>query len=44
MFLWNLNYAATPNIRTDDEKYGWSLVHGDFSNRPAFEAVKAMPK
>jgi hypothetical protein len=44
MFLWNLNYAATPNIRTDDEKYGWSLVRGDFSNRPAFEAIKAMPK
>lgn len=44
MFIWNLNYAATPSIRADDEKYGWSLLHADWSNRPAFEAVKALPK
>lgn len=44
MFLWNLNYAATPSIQTSDEKYAWSLLRGDWSNRPAFEAIKAMPK
>jgi len=44
MFLWNLNYAATPSIQTSDEKYAWSVLRGDWSNRPAFEAIKAMPK
>lgn len=43
MFVWNLNYAATPNIKPDDEKYGWSLLRADWSNRPAFEALKALP-
>ena len=36
--------AATPNIATNDEKYSWSLLRGDWSNRPAFEALKALPK
>jgi hypothetical protein len=44
MFVWNLNYAATPSIATSDEKYAWSLLHSDWSNRPAFEALKALPK
>ncbi len=44
VFLWNLNYAATPNIQPDDEKYGWSLLRGDWSHRPAYEAIKAMPR
>ena len=44
MFLWNLNYAATPSIQTSDEKYAWSVLRGDWTNRPAFEAIKAMPK
>ena len=44
MFVWNLNYAATPCISPGDEKYGWSLLRGDWSHRPAYEAVKAMPK
>jgi len=44
MFLWNLNYAATPSIQPSDEKYAWSVLRGDWSNRPAFEAIKAMPK
>lgn len=44
MFVWNLNYAATPSITTDDEKYGWSVLRGDGSNRPAFEALRDMPK
>jgi hypothetical protein len=44
LFVWNLNYAATPNIATTDEKYAWSVLRGDWSNRPAFEALKALPK
>jgi hypothetical protein len=44
MFVWNLNYAATPSIATDDEKYGWSVLRGDGSNRPAFEALRDLPK
>jgi hypothetical protein len=44
MFVWNLNYAATPSIATSDEKYAWSLLRGDWSNRPAFNALKALPK
>ena len=44
MFVWNLNYAATPNITTDDEKYGWSVLRGDGTNRPAFVALRDLPK
>ena len=44
LFVWNLNYAATPNIQPTDEKYAWSVLRGDWSNRPAFEALKALPK
>jgi hypothetical protein len=43
-FVWNLNYAATPNIQQTDEKYAWSILRGDWSNRPAYEALKALPK
>jgi len=44
MFLWNLNYAAAPGIPADDEKYGWSILGPGFTNFPAFDAVKNMPK
>lgn len=44
MFVWNLNYAATPSIKQSDEKYGWSMLRGDWSNRPAFIALRDMPK
>ncbi|HET8630798.1 MAG TPA: cellulase family glycosylhydrolase [Thermomicrobiales bacterium] len=44
MFIWNLNYAATPYIKTDDEKYGWSLLVTDWRERPAYQAMKALPK
>ncbi len=43
-FLWNLNYAVIPNLPPDDEKNGWSLLRADWSHRPAYEAIKAMPK
>ena len=44
LFLWNLNYQAIPGVATTDEKYGWGLLRPDFSPRPAYDAVKAMPK
>jgi polysaccharide biosynthesis protein PslG len=44
MFVWNLNYAATPNIRPDDEKFAWSLLRADWSPRPAYTALKEMAK
>jgi hypothetical protein len=44
MIMWNLNYAAIPDMPIDDEKYGWSVLRSDWSNRPAFEALKALPK
>ncbi len=44
MFLWNLNYAAVPGIPADDEKYGWSVLGPGFTNLPAFDAIKNMPK
>jgi len=44
MFLWNLNYAAAPGIPASDEKYGWSVLGPGFTNFPAFDAIKNMPK
>ncbi len=44
MFLWNLNYASIPGIADNDEKYSWSVLGPGFKNRPAFEAIKNMPK
>ena len=42
MFLWNLNYSTiTP---PSDEKHPWSILNADYSPRPAYEAVKRMPK
>src|SRR5437763_1929597 len=41
MVVWNLNYAAIPGISPGDEKYGWSVVRADWSNRPAFDALAA---
>lgn len=44
MLLWNLNYQTIPGIPAGDEKYGWGVLRPDFSSRPAFEAIKNMPK
>ncbi len=44
MFLWNLNYGAAPDIPANDEKYGWSVLGPGFTNLPAFDAIKNMPK
>ena len=44
MILWNLNYATIPGIAPSDEKYAWSVLGPNFVNRPAFDAIKNMPK
>ncbi|HLI50975.1 MAG TPA: hypothetical protein VKU87_04215, partial [Thermomicrobiaceae bacterium] len=42
MLVWNLNYSViTPPT---DEKYPWSVLNSDWSPRPAFTALKNMPK
>lgn len=42
MFLWNLNFSTVS--KPEDEKTPWSIVYADYSPRPAYEAVKKMPK
>lgn len=42
MFVWTLNWSTL--APPDDEKYPWSALNEDWSPRPAFEALKAMPK
>jgi hypothetical protein len=42
MFVWNLNFA--PVAGNGDEKAAFGLVRGDWSPRPAFEALRAMKK
>jgi hypothetical protein len=42
MFVWNLNYSIiTPPF---DEKYPWAVLYDDWSPRPSYNALKAMPK
>ncbi len=42
MFMWNLNFSTI--TKPDDEKFPWSVVNSDYSPRPAYEALKRMPK
>jgi polysaccharide biosynthesis protein PslG len=44
MFVWNLNFAALPDIPFNDEKPPFSIINRDFTPRPAYNALKAMPK
>lgn len=44
MILWNLNYQSIPGIAPGDEKYAWAVLRPDFSSRPAYDAIKNMPK
>ncbi|HEV2123573.1 MAG TPA: cellulase family glycosylhydrolase, partial [Chloroflexota bacterium] len=44
MFVWNLNFNALPDLPRDDEKRAFSLLYSDFRPRPAYNALKAMPK
>lgn len=42
MIMWNLNYSTIS--KPDDEKTPWSIVNADYSPRPAYRALKEMPK
>ncbi len=43
MFVWNLNFQVTTS-GPSDEKYGWGVLHSDWSPRPAYTALMGMPK
>jgi len=43
MFVWNLNFESTTSD-PNNEKYGWGVLNQDGSPRPAFNALKALPK
>jgi hypothetical protein len=42
MFLWNLQFSTL--IDPNDHKVYWSVLNPDWSHRPAYDAIKAMPK
>jgi hypothetical protein len=42
MLMWNLNYSTI--VKPEDEKHPWSIINSDYSLRPAYTALKAMPK
>ncbi|HEX2914282.1 MAG TPA: cellulase family glycosylhydrolase [Chloroflexia bacterium] len=42
MAMWNLNFATV--VGPADEKAPWGIINSDWSTRPAYEALKAMPK
>ena len=41
-FIWNLNWSTLAD--PEDELYPWSAIEGDWTPRPAFEAMVAYPK
>jgi len=42
MFVWTLNWSTL--VTPEDEKYAWSALNEDWSPRPAYEALRDMPK
>jgi hypothetical protein len=42
VMVWNLNYQVA--VPKTDEKWGFSLIRSDWSPRPAYYALAAMPK
>lgn len=42
MFIWNLNFQAV--VPQTDEKWGFSVLRGDYSPRPAYVALQHVPK
>jgi hypothetical protein len=42
MFVWTLNHSVV--VPPGDEKHPWSVIRADWSPRPAYTALKAMPK
>lgn len=41
-FVWNLNWSTLTPV--EDEKHPWSAVNADWAPRPAFEAMRNIPK
>jgi hypothetical protein len=41
-FIWNLNWSTL--AKPEDEIYPWSAIEGDWTTRPAFEAMRDFPK
>jgi len=44
MLLWNLNFATIQGIPTGHEMVGWSALRADWTPRPIYDAVRALPK
>jgi hypothetical protein len=42
VMVWNLNYQIA--VPQTDEKWGFAVLHADWSGRPAFNALASMPK
>ena len=42
MFLWTLNHSVV--VPPTHEMYPWSVIRNDWSPRPSYLALKAMPK
>jgi polysaccharide biosynthesis protein PslG len=42
VIVWNLNYQMI--VPQTDEKWGFAVLHADFTPRPAFSALASMPK
>lgn len=42
MFVWNLNYSVVS--APEDEKFPWAVLNADWSARPSYDKLKAMPK
>lgn len=42
LFVWNLNFSTV--TEPNDEKFPWSVLNPDFSPRPAYDALRTMPK
>jgi hypothetical protein len=44
MFVWNLNFPTLPDLSATDEKRPFGLLNPDFTPRPSYRALQAMPK
>jgi hypothetical protein len=42
MFIWNLNFQAV--VPQADEKWGFGVLHADYSPRPAYLTLQRVPK
>jgi hypothetical protein len=42
MIIWNLNFQQV--VANTDEKWAFGIVRSDLSARPAYTAIKTMPK